>query len=343
MKSPTLIVCILFVSFVIVQCLDLYELEFQHFVHQYDKQYESKEEYSRRFQIFKDNLQKSQVLQESSNSAEFGVTKFMDLTKEEFRRQYLKFVPSEDALPKNMEINQPLNMDNKITPNPVNWDWRSVGAITEVQNQGQCGDPWAFCVTECIESYWFLAGNPLYELSNQQVVDCDNSNYQFGCRGGSPNYAYQYIAGCGLETNQSYPYASQNGSSYPCKYNPKKVVAGVKGFQIINGETGIYNQASAPNTGGPVSVCVDADDWVYYTGGVLTQCTSDINHCAQVTGYQNYGSSGAYWIVRNQWGSDWGVGGYIYIAIGQDLCSIGDWANIPIVSSGAPTTCVTTY
>jgi len=271
-------------------------------------------------------VNRANELQKLSSSAQFGITKFMDITPEEFRQHYLmtKFTPS---LPNNSGMKPEHVL--RYTPNSANWDWSQVGAITPVYNQGQCGSPWAFSATECIESYWFLAGNPLYYLSDQEVIDCDTDGEDQGCCGGFPNGAFEYIAECGLETNSSYPYMAEDGT---CKYNPKLVVVGVKGSTNLSGETGIYEQVSSAEGGGPVSVCVDATQWQYYTGGVITNCTDIVDHCAQVTGYANYGEDNAYWIVRNQWGTEWGVSGYIFIAIGHDLCGIGDYASIPIVS-----------
>lgn len=77
-----------------------------------------------------------------------------------------------------------------------------------------------------------------------------------------------------------------------------------------------------------------------------------MNHCVQVVGYaftnesdqdggqgeegdenQRSGSndrrgSGSsdkregYWIVRNQWGTSWGMNGYAYVAMGENTCGI---------------------
>jgi len=109
------------------------------------------------------------------------------------------------------------------------------------------------------------------------------------------------------------------------------VVADVISYASVEGETGLYKQAS---TAGPVSVCVDASSWSGYSGGILTSCGNSVDHCVQLTGYANYGGSQAYWIVRNSWGTDWGENGFIWIAIGQDLCYIGDYATVVADKSG---------
>jgi len=97
-------------------------------------------------------------------------------------------------------------------------------------------------------------------------------------------------------------------------------------------EQSLYAQLSVPN-GGPVSVCVDASTWQNYQGGVLTSCSDQIDHCVQLTGYYNWGQGNAYWNVRNSWGADWGENGYIWIAVGQDLCGIADYPTVVSVTN----------
>jgi len=249
--------------------------------------------------------------------------KFSDMTAEEFSSKFLHRV--EDG--GNCTTFTKSNVNHNFVPNPNNWDWAAQGAVTPVYNQGQCGSADAFPVVEVIESYFFLEGNPLTQFSVQQLVDCASNNE--GCNGGLFGEAYAYIEDCGLEEGSNYPYNGENGQ---CQYTPADVGVGLSGCQELNGETQLYSQLSAPHTGGPISVCVDASEWQNYQGGILTSCTNNIDHCALLTGYGSYGSSGGYWIVRNSWGSDWGQNGYIWIAIGHDLCGIGDYASIPNVA-----------
>jgi len=304
--------------------------QFLQFQSRFDKQYKSAEEFQKRYQIFESNLKIAAQLTAANNgSATFGITKFSDLTPEEFASYYLikNFTRRAHQLP-------PVKRQvNKVgaTPDPTNWDWFQQGVCTRVYNQGQCGSCWAFSATETIESYYALAGNPLTRLSMEQIVDCDDTDS--GCSGGLPANAYEYVQNIGgLDDFSDYPYTAGGGQAGQCAFNSGEIVQGTGNFQAgsVSGESGLYQQAS---TTGPVSVCVDASSWQYYTGGILSNCGNNIDHCVQLTGYNNYGYNNAYWIVRNSWGTGWGSNGFIYILIGQDLCSIGDEATAVSFSS----------
>jgi C1A family cysteine protease len=61
-------------------------------------------------------------------------------------------------------------------------DWRTLGAVNPVKNQGSCGSCWAFSAVSSIESHHYLATGELVSLAEQQLVDCDTRCY--GCNGG---------------------------------------------------------------------------------------------------------------------------------------------------------------
>jgi len=300
--------------------------EFMKFQKKYNKAY-NPSEVSERFQIFQQNLARYEVLSKKNPLARFGVNKFSDLSPAEFSKYYLmprvNFTRDYKAPPAKTVF----ETTNVAKPNPMNWDWFTQGVCTPIYNQGQCGSCWAFSATETIESYHaFKSGKQAVGLSMEQIVDCDTAGEDQGCEGGFPTGAYQYVESAGgIDSYSSYPYTAGEGQAGQCQFNQANVVTNVASYNTISGETGLYSQAS---TGGPVSVCVDASTWSGYTGGILTSCGNDVDHCVQLTGYANYGQSGDYWIVRNSWGTDWGNSGFIWIAIGQDLCSIGDYATI---------------
>jgi len=295
--------------------------EFHKFQKKYSKSYDASEK-PLRFQIFQENLKRAAELQKANHGAKFGVNEYSDLSPQEFAKYYLmtgvnftkdyKAPPAKTVFPK------------KFQADPTNWDWSQQGVCTPVYNQGQCGSCWAFSATETIESYYAIQGGSLTQLSMEQIVDCDTTDH--GCEGGMPSSAYQYVQSAGgIDSYSSYPYTAEGGQSGSCQFNQANVVTNVAGSQTVSGEQGLYQQAS---TAGPVSVCVDASTWQSYQGGVLKSCGNNVDHCVQLTGYANYGQSGSYWIVRNSWGGSWGESGFIWIAIGQDLCSIGDYATV---------------
>jgi len=161
-------------------------------------------------------------------------------------------------------------------------------------------------------------------LSEEQIVDCDTTCY--GCGGGWPYLAYEYVKGAGGQDSEaSYPYSAGNGNSGSCQFDPSNVQAKISGYKKVVGEPAL--QQTLQSTG-PISVCVDASTWQSYQSGVLTDCGDSVDHCVQLTGYANWGKSGSYWIVRNSWGDSWGNQGFIWIQTGSDLCLIGDYATI---------------
>jgi hypothetical protein len=62
---------------------------FSEFTHKYNKVYSSIEEFTKRYEIFKQNLVEVLLADEFSGTHPKGVTKFSDLTKEEFKAKYL--------------------------------------------------------------------------------------------------------------------------------------------------------------------------------------------------------------------------------------------------------------
>jgi C1A family cysteine protease len=301
----------------------------------FNKNYATIEEYRTRLTNYIENMNEADRLNKENPKARFGPTKFSDMSKEEFSKYYLTAkVPDRSELPapKNFSVpRKPHDMfasGRLVAPDPTNYDWGTAGVITPVYNQGQCGSCWAFSATETIESYYAIQGGALTQLSMEQIVDCDVNGQDQGCGGGFPTGAYQYVQSAGgIDAYANYPYSAGGGTAGSCQFPAGQVVTNVANYQSISGESGEYSQLSS-SSGGPVSICVDASSWQNYQGGVLTSCGNNVDHCVQLTGYYNYGSSNAYWNVRNSWGTDWGQNGYIWIAIGQDLCSIGDYATV---------------
>jgi C1A family cysteine protease len=283
-------------------------------MNEHGKAYENDEEFLHRFNVFSENLKLIEKQNEESRAiggAVFGVTPFSDLTPQEFRQKYLMMTPQ-----------RPNVTEYWIPPQvqaPTTFDWRSKGGVSPVKNQGQCGSCWAFSATENIESVYQIGGHPMPTLSPQQIVDCDKDCY--GCQGGWPYKAFNYVARAGgQDTEASYPYTARDGT---CKFKTNTIGAKIKGYHTVSrDEKQIQNGLS---TTAPFSICVDASKWSSYRSGVMrsTQCGKGIDHCVQLVGYDATANP-PYWIVRNSWGTGWGVQGYIYLEMFKDTCAMAE-------------------
>jgi len=304
-------------------------LKFKAFKQQYGKQYESIEAEELRFKIFRQNLNYAAELDNNDQQATFGVTQFMDLTQEEFKQMYLNPQPLFQSVVNHDKPVEPVQLSG---PAPATFDWRqqTPTCVTPVYNQEQCGSCWAFSATETIESAWCLAGNALTEFSMQQIVSCDHKG-SYGCNGGEPYSAYEYVISAGgIETYADYPYKSGDGVTGTCQFNSKDIVGKISNWAWVSrsdvatpkGNETAMLQGSY--TYGPLSICVDATTWQYYTGGIITaNCGTALDHCVQLIGW-NTANNINYWTVRNSWGVTWGNAGYIYVERNKDLCGIAN-------------------
>jgi C1A family cysteine protease len=60
---------------------------------------------------------------------------------------------------------------------PESINWRDLGAVTEVKDQGaDCGSCYAFASIGALESHYFIKTGKLLNLSEQEIVDCSTGN-----------------------------------------------------------------------------------------------------------------------------------------------------------------------
>jgi len=290
---------------------------FGRFMTKYEKTYDTIEEYAKRLTIFAENMERVNEMNAEhvliNGEAVFGVTPFSDIDPVEFKKYYLGYKPSNVTKPRvDVVIDGPIANDI---------DWVSKGAVTPVKDQGRCGSCWAFSATAAIESYAQLAGKGLKVLSAQQINSCDKRDG--GCNGGNTETAYQYVKGAGgIELNSDYPYTSGGGQTGSCKFNSGRIAVSINGYHSVSrGESALKTALNA----GPASLCLAASSWQSYSGGILSRCDNQVDHCVQGTGY----SGSSYWRIRNSWGTGWGESGFIRLAQGSDLCKVSDDTTYP--------------
>jgi len=164
-------------------------------------------------------------------------------------------------------------------------------------------------------------------LAPQQIVDCDTSDA--GCNGGNPPTAYEYVKSAGgLEGESAYPYKAVDQT---CHFDKSKVEVKISGYKYSSGvEKTMLTEVS---TWSPLSVCVDAANWQDYSTGVMGEWECcwicELDHCVQGVGY-DVSASAPYWILRNSWGADWGMNGYILVDYGHNTCGLTEEATTAI-------------
>jgi len=312
---------------------------FEEFAIKYDKTYANEGEMLYRLKVFKERVAEAHISNEESkrlgSTATFGITKFSDLTVEEFRSQYLMTnmppIPKEKMYPNYMEpfssISHLYDTNNSsVRGPPAAFDWKDTpGTETQVYNQGGCGSCWAFSATENHESRFARQHHQhVQSMSPQQILDCDAPS-QYGCNGGWPYQAWEYIQSQGgQDTWSCYPYVG--GVQGSCNWNGGCNAGGIVSWSWIfpnhEGQMLSWLWGNAP-----ISICLDASQWSSYSGGVVlsSQCARNTDHCVLLSGW-NMNSNPPYWSVRNSWGTNWGMNGFILLQYGANTCGMAKYS-----------------
>jgi len=305
---------------------------FNGFLAKFNKKYTTLEEFESRFQVFRVNLR---AIMEHNNDRDqnytLGVNQFTDLTASEFRRAYVggyvKLLGAQSAC----ESLSSLPKSNA----PDSIDWRTKNAVTPVKNQEQCGSCWSFSATGAMEGAWAISTGSLVSLSEQQLVDCSKKYGNLGCNGGFMDNAFAYAMANDMCTEASYPYTATGGGS--CKQTScVKVMAVDSCMDVAPKNQALLKQVVAT---GPVSIAIEADTAVFqsYSSGVITssKCGTSLDHGVLIVGYGTENDID-YWLVKNSWGVEWGLDGYVKIqrsdsANDAGICGIAMEPSFPVV------------
>ena len=328
MKSSLILLSLLSVSlcFELTAKTELFK-DFQKFIQKYGKKYKTPSEFMKRFDIFVNNYHSIETINHSNlvdgrtPDYQIGITKFADLTPEEFQTKYLNLdVPQVLKLKEESEVMLPT-----IEDVPEAFDWRDNNGVSPVKNQGSCGSCWAFSTVGNLEAQYMIKhGGEEKIFSEQQLVDCDPQSS--GCGGGLMDYASEYVMAHGLCTEEDYPYHAKDED---CKDDKCESAISIKGYEDVPENDGAALKQAVSKA--PVSVAIEADSMVFqmYKTGVIdsTACGTSLNHGVLAVGY-----TADYWIVKNSWGASWGDNGYIKIAYketGAGICGINQMNSYP--------------
>jgi hypothetical protein len=206
---------------------------------------------------------------------------------------------------------------------PEYFDWRDLGGVTPVRNQGGCGSCWAFGAVASVEAELLIKTGISLDLSEQWLVSCTGAG---SCSGGWHYKALRYMKRAGDQDDcgdsgavmeYDFPYVAWNA---PCNC-PYDHPYWIDSYHFV--ETGmsvpsVEAMKQAIYEHGPLAVAVRVNSaFQAYGGGVFNACEpGTVNHCVALVGWDdNAGANGA-WIMKNSWGTGWGESGYMRIEYG---------------------------
>ncbi|KAK8805609.1 hypothetical protein WA158_002265 [Blastocystis sp. Blastoise] len=301
-----------------------YRAYYDSFLSKFNKKY-TDAEYKYRLSVFAENIDYINAENQKGHSYSLGLTIFTDLTNEEFKNG--KFCGCNYDSKLRGDVTVYSKKASVFTP----IDWREKNVVNAIRDQGHCGSCWAFSAISSIESANAIKTGNLLELSEQQLVDCVNN--AAGCGGGNVDTAFVYYELHSICSRESYPYTATDNA---CTADScTKVLPTIKTFSKVTVNSGASLVSALQNQ--PVSVSIEADKPVFkqYTGGIIDseECGTSRNHAVVVVGSGEEDGK-KYLLVRNSWGTSWGLDGYVkiaYVEEGEGICGINMNAYFPIL------------
>lgn len=209
---------------------------------------------------------------------------------------------------------------------PAELDYRKKLELSPVKDQGNCGSCVFVAVTSTFEDTMRMRGVTVPELAPQFLMDCVAKN---ACNGSwFETVASGLVKKTGQAKEADYPYKAINQS---CKGTPQ-LYGKIQSQRIIDNSA--KSIISALNKKYAVATTIGAGGYMMdYDSGIMNRCQSiGTNHEMSIVGYHcgtaiENGSckfdasnnlptnSGAYWIIRNSWGTNYGEEGYLRISM----------------------------
>ena len=205
---------------------------------------------------------------------------------------------------------------------PSSFDLRDDGGndyVTPVENQGACGDCWAFAAYGSLESSILMDCGQSVDLSENNLKDY--SGFDGPGFGGNSFMAEAYIIrGSGPVTNADDPYRDYDDRQIPAVHaaspyvplemlhltTPTEMKTALMTYGAL--DSGMYIDGTNPDEDG----CYNPTNYTYYYSG-----SEGCNHGITIVGWDDNmvtaGGTGA-WLIKNSWGTGFGDNGYFWIS-----------------------------
>ena len=305
----------------------------------YSRPSTSSQEYVRRCNTFCDNLRAI-----SRHNADPRSTYVVDLKPlhDLPHAERLAVMPFGYAGPRDKGSDTFATVDAYPADPPAEISWFVQSRVSDIRDQGQCGDCWAESAVAVLEGLYAAQHGQLDQLSVEQAAECTPQERDAGCEGGWPIDALRYAASTGgICTEEGYPTTIGNGQDTACNATLGKTCQrDLKISRVDSVPTGNESMLLRVLGVGVVSVAIDASGQGFYSyaSGVYNgmfngdpDCTTTgLDHAVALIGAGRTVGGTPIWIVRNSWGAtQWGrLGGYIIMEQGSNVCGIAQDAVI---------------
>jgi cathepsin L len=200
------------------------------------------------------------------------------------------------------------------------FSWGTKGIYTQVRDQGQSKNCWAIVATEALEANWHIRNGTRVVLSPQPILD---RTQQDG--GDTLKRALTDLMESGTTLESDYPYLRRPGTlrKIATPYKPASW-----GY-VANGQRAtIEALKQALVEHGPLAIGIQTSEALgaHRGNGVFREDLkldnpNQVDHVVLLIGWND--KAGA-WLIKNSWGSDWGIDGYAWVA--YDSNNIGAFA-----------------
>jgi len=223
---------------------------------------------------------------------------------------------------------------------PASYDVREVygskcPTTLTIYDQGQCGCCWAMAAANSFSDRMCIAtdGKIKASYSTQYLINCVNDS--IGCNGGAQDTAWEAMVSIGIVTEDCVPFIEDDDECHVDECTDPSVKPETKylhtAYSPFSNESWAVNEKAIQQDildYGSVETCfwVMPDFMLYSRGVYRHKGTSEYQggHCVRMMGWGVDPRAGAYWIIANSWGDDWGEDGYFRVARGINDCGFED-------------------